>query len=89
MSIQLNFITSECVKVKKTHKQTLIDELKLFWTSYRQADLLTKSSNGDRRLREIRQKPPEGFKLISRQRSLTNENDRKIPFLEFKLVSEG
>ena len=53
--------------MKKENQKTILRAaLKNGWVSNNQANLLVKSASGDRRLREIREKPPEGYKMIER-----------------------
>lgn len=66
--------------VKYTQQQWLIEALKIDWLTNFEAQALVKSSSGDRRLREIAENPPEGYRL---QRRL---KDCPVRCLEFHLT---
>ena len=53
-----------------TKREILEEALKKQWLSNFQMQLLVRSSSADRRAREIRQTPPNGFVMIQRRKEL-------------------
>jgi hypothetical protein len=50
-----------------TQTKFLTEYLKQNWISYYKADQLVRSGNGQRRVREIRECPPAGYKMIEKK----------------------
>lgn len=54
-----------------THERLITEALKIEWLSNYEAQALTKSGSGDRRLREILEKPPQGYRKVERKKPCT------------------
>lgn len=67
-----------------TIRQEVEEKIKKQWYSYFRINMEVKSSSADRELRNIRQNPPEGYKVI--QRPFKMDGYRSC--LEFKLVED-
>lgn len=65
--------------------KSLTTMLKKRWLSNHQAILIFKSAHADRRIREIRKNPPEGYTLAERVKT-DKIYGKNTTFKQFKLI---
>ena len=69
---------------ENSQKKILVDLLKENWLSNYKIDQILRSASGQRRLREIRKNPPEGYKLTE---AWIDKNGEIPRHKVFKLIS--
>jgi len=74
-----------------THQSILIEQLKKRWITNYQAIEIVKSGCAGRRIREIRKKPPIGWKMIQREKPFHHVpffNEKNKHCLEYRLLKD-